>query len=87
MQSIPITKDEFIGRYVTITDCQDPTFHHVNGVIIDETQHTFLIQTPNKVKRIAKQIAIFSMHHEGNKQYVQGSTICFRPEDRIKKTR
>ena len=87
MQSIPLSKDEFIGKHVTITDCRDPTFHQVAGIIIDETKHTFLIKTSQKVKRIAKQIATFTLHQQGKEMHLKGSTICFRPEDRIKKTR
>jgi ribonuclease P protein subunit POP4 len=87
MHTIPLSKDEYIGRHVTIRDCTDPTFQHEEGVIIDETKQTFLIQTDHGMKRIAKRIATFAFQQNGDLQCVDGSTICSRPEDRIKKTR
>ena len=87
MHAIPLSKDELIGKQVSITDCRDPGFQHVTGIIIDETKHMFVIKTAQGMKHIAKDIATFQFEYQGIITQVRGSTLCYRPEDRIKKTR
>lgn len=87
MEQEPITTDELIGRTVTIIECTDPSWVHQTGLIIDETQQTFLIEIKKKQKRIAKQAATFAFEYHGKKTIVKGSRLAYRPEDRIKKTR
>jgi ribonuclease P protein subunit POP4 len=82
-----IEGDELIGRRVTVLECTDPSWVNQSGVIIDETQHTFLIETDKKQKRIAKQTATFAFEYHEKKTIVKGSRLVYRPEDRIKKTR
>ena len=82
-----LLKDEFIGRNVTIRDCSDPVWRDVSGVVLDETKQMFLIQVGSKQKRIAKNIATFEFVERGETIRVEGERLCFRPEDRIKKTR
>jgi ribonuclease P protein subunit POP4 len=87
MEHESITSDELIGRTVTIIECTDPTWVHQTGLIIDETQQTFLIEIDKKQKRIAKQTATFAFEYHGKKTIVKGSRLIYRPEERIKKTR
>ena len=87
MQQIPIAKDEFIGRTVVISNCTDPTWVQRTGTIIDETKHTFLIQTTDGIKRIAKQTATFTFPDNTITASIKGSAILFRAEERIKKAR
>ncbi len=87
MEHEPIISDELIGRTVIITECTDPSWVHQTGLIIDETQQTFLIEIEKKHKRIAKQTATFAFEYHGKKTIVKGSRLVYRPEDRIKKTR
>ena len=87
MEHEPITSDELIGRTVTIIECTDPSWMNLSGLIIDETKHTFLIETDKKQKRIAKQTATFAFEYHGKKIIVKGTRLIYRPEDRIKKTR
>ncbi|HWR64143.1 MAG TPA: ribonuclease P protein subunit [Candidatus Thermoplasmatota archaeon] len=87
MEHEPIISDELIGRTVTIIECTDPSWLHQTGLIIDETQQTFLIEIEKKQKRIAKQTATFAFEYHGKKTIVKGSRLVYRPEDRIKKTR
>ncbi|MBN1861949.1 MAG: ribonuclease P protein subunit [Candidatus Thermoplasmatota archaeon] len=87
MEPETIAKDELIGRTVTILECTDPAWVNQTGVIIDETQHTFLIEIQNKHKRIAKQTATFAFEYHDTKTIVKGTRLVYRPEDRIKKTR
>jgi ribonuclease P protein subunit POP4 len=87
MEHEPITSDELIGRTITVIECTDPSWEHQTGLIIDETQQTFLIEIEKKQKRIAKQTATFAFEYHGKKTIVKGSRLVYRPEDRIKKTR
>ncbi len=81
------TSDELIGRKVTVIECTDPSWMNLTGLIIDETKHTFLIETNKKQKRIAKQTAMFAFEYHGKKIIVKGSQLVYRPEERIKKIR
>jgi RNase P/RNase MRP subunit p29 len=86
MEFIPPLKDEFIGCMVTIEYCTDPTWIGKQGIIVDETQHLFLIDMDHTIKRIEKKTATFKV--SSNKTIrLNGSKISYRPEDRIKKAR
>jgi ribonuclease P protein subunit POP4 len=87
MEQESIMSDELIGRIVTVIGCTDPSWVNQTGLIIDETQQTFLIETQGKQKRIAKQTATFAFEYHGKKTIVNGSRLAYRPEERIKKTR
>lgn len=81
-----LAKDEFIGLPVKIKECKDPNWKDKKGVIIDETKNTFLIQTNNNQKRrIAKNLAVFEFKYKDKQVKIDGSKICYRPEDRVKK--
>jgi len=87
MQHIPILKDEFVGKQVLISECTDPTLINLSGIIIDETKNTFIIDVNGQLKRVAKDIAQFTIKQHDTLIQVKGSQIPFRPEDRIKKAR
>jgi ribonuclease P protein subunit POP4 len=87
MEHDRIEGDELIGRRVTVLECTDPSWVNKSGVIVDETQHTFLIDIGKKQKRIAKQTATFAFDYHNTRTVVKGSRLVHRPEDRIKKTR
>lgn len=81
-----LVKDELIGLPVTITECTDDTITGENGMIIDETKNMFTIRmNDNKEKKIAKKNTIFEFQYQGDKIRINGSTLAYRPEDRIKK--
>ncbi len=86
MDKKAFAKNEFIGENVCITKCKDPKLNGKTGKIIDETKNTFVIKTEDgKEKRIAKEIASFEFMINNEKIMIEGSKICYRPEDRIKK--
>jgi len=87
MDERKIVKDELIGRSVIIKECTDPTFNGISGVVIDETKNTFLVETKNKQKRIAKKASTFEFEYAGKRITIQGSRLIYRPEDRTKKAR
>ncbi len=87
MNEKKLARDEFIGLKVKIKKCTDPTLEGKKGIIVDETKKTFLIETDDKIKRIAKKTAVFEFTYEDKKISLNGSKINYRPEDRIKKIR
>ena len=76
-------KGEFIGQRARIIECTDPSLAGVEGIIIDETRNTFLIDANGKEKMVAKDIAKFEI----NGDVIDGKRIKYRPEDRIKKVK
>jgi ribonuclease P protein subunit POP4 len=84
---IPPVKNEFIGCSVHIKECTDPTWIGKKGIIVDETQHLFLIEIKSTIKSIEKKIAIFQVTLPEKTIRINGSKIVYRPENRIKKAR
>jgi RNase P/RNase MRP subunit p29 len=87
MISIPIEKDELIGRVVQVDTCTDPTMRGMVGIIIDETKQMFLVSSYGKQRWIAKDIATFCFPHQNQENKLMGSKLRFRPEERVKKAR
>jgi len=82
-----LVKDELVGLPVTILECTDPSWVGRNGVIVDETKNTLLIDINQTKKRIAKSTATFAITYHGTKTIVAGTRLAYRPEDRTKKAR
>lgn len=74
-------KQEFIGLPVRITHATDKSLEGIQGKIIDETQHMLIIETEERIKKVAKKAATFEI----NGTVVEGRSIAYRPEDRIRK--
>lgn len=70
----------FIGEETIITDSANETLIGIKGRIIDETKHTFKIQTKEKIKTVLKKNSTFKIR---NKE-IKGETIEKKPQDRIK---
>ena len=87
MNEKTLAKDELIGLQVKIKDCTDPNWNEKVGLIIDETQKTFLIKIHDKKKMIAKKTARFEFEINNKKLTLDGSKLVYRPADRIKKIR
>ena len=87
MNKKTLAREELIGLQVTIKDCDDPNWIGKSGLIVDETKNTFLLETKDQQKMIAKKTATFEFEYHGKKIILEGAKIAFRPEDRIKKVR
>jgi ribonuclease P protein subunit POP4 len=87
MQDKHLKKTEFIGRYVQIKSCTDPMMNKMEGIIIDETQQMFLVESSGKKKWIAKSIASFVFPIDKKTFVIKGKNLQFRPEERVKKAR
>jgi len=77
---------EYIGLPVKVVKSRSKTLLGVKGVIIDESKNTFLVERGDgKVVRIPKAGNIFRFERYGKVFDIDGSLICFRPEERPKK--
>lgn len=82
-----ILKEEFIGEAIQITNSDNSSLVGIKGTIIDETKNLFVLDTQKGPKKVLKKQMIFVIVKNGIKFRIDGKTICFRPEERIKKIR
>ena len=77
---------EFVGLMVTVSGSLDPTKIGVAGLVRDETKNMLTIQVRDRFLRIPKDGSKFTFYlPAGDRVAVEGSSIQFRPEDRIKR--
>tara|TARA_Y100000310_G_C20344890_1_gene651549 strand:- start:305 stop:574 length:270 start_codon:yes stop_codon:yes gene_type:complete len=80
-----VIRGELIGKIITITHSNNKTLVNVKGRVIDETQHTLILEDKeNKRKRILKNSITFKITHKGEKVIIKGKQIIGRPEERVK---
>lgn len=77
---------ELIGLKTRILEHIDPSLVSVEGVIIDETQKTLVIETSEgRRKRVLKEHGVYEIQlPTGEKVVIRGYQILGRPEDRLK---
>ena len=81
MNEREMMKEEFIGLKAQVDRCTDPSLQGIEGMIIDETKNMLVIESGKSKKKIAKDIAAFSI----NGTVIDGKKMKYRPEDRIRK--
>jgi ribonuclease P protein subunit POP4 len=74
-----VARHELIGLEVTVNGR--------SGRVVDETKHTFLVETPSGVKRVGKAGNRFVFRVGTDAVALDGDDIMFQPEDRTKKVR
>ncbi len=78
--------DEFIGCKIKVLFSPCLSRIGIEGIVVDERKHVFVIQTDKKKVIVPKQYHTFELiFPDGNKLIVKGNEILFRPEERIKK--
>jgi ribonuclease P protein subunit POP4 len=79
---------ELIGARLRVVQHTDPGLSDREGIVLDETMKTFLIDEDGKRTIVPKKggrFSLASMKSGGQPILVDGSDIQFRPEDRNKK--
>lgn len=78
---------ELIGLKVKIVQYTDPTLVGVEGVVVDETMKTILVEKPDgKRVRVFKANGVFQFELPGGSNVViRGDKLLGRPWDRLKK--
>jgi ribonuclease P protein subunit POP4 len=84
-----VARGELIGLPVRVAESTDPTLVGVEGVVVDETLNTFLVQREDgRQVHVAKSNNTFDFLDDGGEPVrIPGDRIRFRPEDRIKRVR
>lgn len=78
---------ELIGLEVKVIESTDPKKTGIKGIVVDETQNTFIIVFDGKEKIIPKKECDFEFNLNGEKAEVKGKGIIRRSEDRTKEFR
>ena len=79
-----VLKQELIGMPVKIIKAQNQSLKGMNGKIIDETKHTFVVMVNNEEKTIMKKGCVFQFKFGEETLNVDGDLLEKRPEERIK---
>jgi len=79
---------ELIGLKVRILAHSDPTLVGIEGVVVDETRNTLVIESSGRRKRVLKLYGVFEFElPNGRRVWLDGSEILGRPEDRLKRVK
>ena len=71
---------EWIGKHVKVLAASNTHHAGIEGMVVDETQNTIVIQTEWGVKRVPKHGSVFTI----NGTEVPGDEVLVAPEERIK---
>ena len=84
-----VSRHELIGLRVRISSSSDPSQKGAGGRVVDETRNTLvLIREGGKAIRVPKEGSRFQFTlPDGRVSELEGSSIAFRPEDRVKRCR
>jgi len=81
-----LLRHEIIGLRARVFDSSNPCQIGIEGLIVDETLKTILIETPRGRKRVLKeQVKLVLWLPDGTRVLVDGRELRGRPEDRLKK--
>jgi ribonuclease P protein subunit POP4 len=80
-----ITKHELIGLQARIINARNSANVGISGKIVDETNHTIVLEQADKEKRVFKKCVELELDVEGDVIKVNGALFEGRPWDRIKK--
>jgi ribonuclease P protein subunit POP4 len=81
-----LARHELIGLEVRVANSSNPSQIGLKAQVVDETRNTFLLETKDRVLRLAKKNTslIFTMP-DGQNVGVYGSILISQPENRISK--
>ena len=70
----------WIGKHARVVSSTNKNFKEIEGVVVDETRNTVMIETEKGVKRVQKHGTVFEIDgHE-----VEVDEILATPEERIR---
>ncbi len=77
---------EWIGLKARVSKSSCRAMEGLSGTIIDETRNTVALEGPGgQVKRVPKKSCTFEIEIGPGWVSVDGSSVCYAPEDRPKK--
>ncbi len=83
---VNLRSHELIGLKVRVSCSPDPTTRGLGGIVKDETRNTIRVEALGRLLTIPKIGLSFTFElPEGRPALVEGSTLGFRPEDRVRR--
>jgi ribonuclease P protein subunit POP4 len=85
-----VARHELIGLEVQIASCPDPSYQGAEGRVVDETRNTLVLarRGSGRTIRVPKDGVRFRFAlPDGRTAELDGRSIAFRPEDRVKRCR
>lgn len=79
-----VQKHELIGLPAEVVSASHDGYVGMKGLIVNETQNTIILEVNDSEKVIPKKGTRFRLSTPENIE-VDGSTLIYRPQDRIKK--
>ena len=79
-----LLKIEWVGSHVKVIGSKNKTYMDIEGMIADETKHTFTILSKNTRKKVLKAQCVFEISVKMNTYKVDGKLLEKRSEERIK---
>ena len=76
----PVIHAEWIGKHIRVISATNPTIKGLEGIVVDETRNTIVVETAKGVKRVQKHGSVFEI----NGEEVVGEDVLAAPEERIK---
>lgn len=78
---------ELVGLKVRVANTRDPTLAGLEGTVRDETRNVLVIEARGRMLRVPKSGASFVFQlPSGENSTIEGNSLRFRPEDRVKKS-
>jgi len=76
---------ELIGLRARVIDCLDRKQRGLEGLVIDETKNSIVLQCDEGTKRVIKAISTFRFYSGRRSFVVRGEEINFRSYERLEK--
>ncbi len=70
---------EWIGKHICVITASNPS-QKVEGIVVDETRNTIVVETARGVKRVQKHGSVFEI----DGQEIAGDDVLAAPEERVK---
>jgi len=83
---VNLPSHELISLKVRVSGSPDPTTRGLGGIVKDETRNTLRVESRGRLLTLPKIGSSFTFDlPEGQSALVEGSTLRFRPEDRVRR--
>ncbi|MGC8587013.1 MAG: ribonuclease P protein component 1 [Candidatus Micrarchaeia archaeon] len=81
-----IVISELIGLRAKVLKCLDKKQEGLEGIVLDETKGTLLLDVEGKRVRVVKKTATFRFYAGSKSFVVEGNEINFRASERLEKS-
>ena len=78
-----IVSHELIGLQARLVASNNTQIIGLNGKIVDETKFTFVLNTKNGIKRLAKNTSRWKFGLDGKEIELDGARLTRRPHERM----